>query len=62
VHLSLEEAVLFASRVGAKQTWLMHISHLVDHEEGNRLLPVGVSLAYDGLELEFSLNNKDLVV
>jgi len=54
-HLSFEEAVAFARKVGAKQTRLTHIAHAVDHEAANRSLPLDVQLGYDGLELEFSL-------
>ena len=49
-HFTLEEAVAMAKRVGAKKTYLTHISHqLGTTEEVNRELPEGVELAYDGL-------------
>jgi phosphoribosyl 1,2-cyclic phosphate phosphodiesterase len=50
-HLTTDEAVAFAQKVGAKQTWFSHISHEVDHEETNRKLPDGIKLAHDGLEI-----------
>jgi phosphoribosyl 1,2-cyclic phosphate phosphodiesterase len=50
-HLSMEEAVAFASKVGAQQTWFSHIAHDLDHETTNQQLPPGVKLAYDGLEI-----------
>ncbi|MES2273658.1 MAG: MBL fold metallo-hydrolase [Chlamydiota bacterium] len=53
LHLSFEEAVLFAKRTGAKQTWLTHLGHFHDHDTANALLPPEVQLGYDGLELEF---------
>ncbi len=53
LHFSLDEAVDFATKVGAKQTWLTHLAHEVDHEKGNAYLPEKVRLAYDGLELPF---------
>ena len=53
VHLSFPEAVVFAERVGAHRTWLTHISHLVDHEEGGGALPDNVQIGYDGLTIEF---------
>jgi phosphoribosyl 1,2-cyclic phosphate phosphodiesterase len=34
-------------------TYLIHLTHEVDHEEIDAQLPAGVRLAYDGLELEF---------
>jgi len=51
VHFSLQEAADFAHKVGAKQTYLTHLSHAVDDETAGRLLPPDVHLAYDGLEL-----------
>lgn len=55
VHLSFEEAVSFARKTGAKQTWLTHLGHFVGQDEGNSLLPPDVRLSYDGLELEFEI-------
>lgn len=52
-HFSIEEAIAFAVRVGAKHTWLTHIAHDLDHEETNARLPSNVRMAYDGLELNF---------
>lgn len=48
-HFSLAEAAEVARNVGAEKTVLIHMSHEVDHEEGNDALPETVSLAYDGL-------------
>ncbi|WP_353184948.1 MBL fold metallo-hydrolase [Parapedobacter lycopersici] len=51
-HFTLDEAVAFAQQVGAEQTYFTHISHrLGRHEEVQRELPSGISLAYDGLIL-----------
>lgn len=50
-HLTLDEAVEFARKVGAKKTWFSHISHEIDHEETNRNLPPDCQLAFDGLEI-----------
>jgi len=55
VHFSIDEAVEFSKRVGAKRTFLTHISHDLEHDETNQKLPSGVSLAHDGLEIAFSL-------
>ena len=52
-HFSLSEALEVAALVGAKRTYLTHISHLMGrHEEVQKNLPEGVSLAFDGLVLE----------
>jgi phosphoribosyl 1,2-cyclic phosphate phosphodiesterase len=54
-HATVEQAVEWAQRVGAKRTWLTHIAHELGHEATNRTLPAGVELAYDGLELAVTL-------
>jgi phosphoribosyl 1,2-cyclic phosphate phosphodiesterase len=51
-HLTMDEAVEFARRVGAKQTWFSHIAHELDHATTNRELPAGIKLAHDGLEID----------
>ena len=48
-HATVEQAVEWARRIGARQTWFTHIAHELGHEETNRMLPAGVGLAYDGL-------------
>lgn len=52
-HLTLEEALEFSRKVGAKMTWFSHVSHELDHETTNRRLPREAQLAYDGLEVLF---------
>jgi phosphoribosyl 1,2-cyclic phosphate phosphodiesterase len=54
LHLSLEQAVAFARKVGADSTWLTHISHEMDFETMQKKLPPEVSFGSDGLEMEFS--------
>jgi phosphoribosyl 1,2-cyclic phosphate phosphodiesterase len=52
-HLSIDEAIVFAQKMGAKMTWLSHVAHEIDHEEINHQLSRNIQLAYDGLELTF---------
>jgi len=51
-HMSLDEALVVARRVGARQTYFTHMCHDLDHGETNAQLPPGVELAYDGLVFE----------
>ena len=52
-HFSLEGALKVAGRVGAKHTWLTHLSHqLPVYEELASELPADVRPAYDGLTIE----------
>ena len=53
-HFSLEGALEVAKRVGARHTWLTHLSHqLPKYEDLLKELPDGVEPAYDGLHLFF---------
>ena len=54
-HATVEQALGWATRIGARQTWLTHIAHELGHEETNRTLPAGVALAYDGLTVPLEL-------
>lgn len=52
-HFSLEGALAVAKRVGARQTWLTHLSHqLPRYEVLITELPEGIHPAYDGLVIE----------
>jgi phosphoribosyl 1,2-cyclic phosphate phosphodiesterase len=50
-HFVIDEAVECAKKIGARQTWLIHLAHEVDHATVEATLPEGVRLAYDGLVL-----------
>lgn len=51
-HFNLEEALEFASEVGAERTYFTHISHhLGFHEVVQKNLPENVFLAYDNLKI-----------
>ncbi|MGA3263378.1 MAG: MBL fold metallo-hydrolase [Terracidiphilus sp.] len=54
-HATVEQALGWARRIGAKQTWLTHIAHELGHEVTNRALPAGVALSYDGLTVPVTL-------
>jgi phosphoribosyl 1,2-cyclic phosphate phosphodiesterase len=53
-HFTIDEAIAAARRIAPKQTYLIHLTHDIDHEPFNATLPEGVALAYDGLRLEFA--------
>lgn len=50
---SMDEAIGFSKRTGAKETRITHMNHEIDYLLVNSKLPSGVQLAYDGLEMEF---------
>jgi phosphoribosyl 1,2-cyclic phosphate phosphodiesterase len=52
-HFTLDEALHTAWLVGAKRTWLTHVSHQMGrHAQIDADLPQGVRFAYDGLVIE----------
>ena len=55
-HATLEQALGWARRIGARHTWLTHIAHELGHEETSRTLPDDVRLAYDGLTIPVSVS------
>lgn len=40
-------------RIGARQSYLTHLCHDLDHEETQAALPPGVFVSHDGLTLEW---------
>lgn len=53
-HQTVEQAIAFAGKVGAKQTFFVHMSHgLGFHADAEARLPQGIHFAYDGLQVEF---------
>jgi phosphoribosyl 1,2-cyclic phosphate phosphodiesterase len=53
-HLSIAEAVETAQALGARRTYLTHLTHETGHAELAGQLPEGVLPAYDGLTVEVS--------
>jgi phosphoribosyl 1,2-cyclic phosphate phosphodiesterase len=50
-HMNLDEAVASSLLIGAKETYLTHLSHNFDHDTLLRDLPHGIYPSYDGLIL-----------
>ena len=49
-HFSLEEAIEVCKKVGAKKSWLTHLSHMLPtYSELIKELPENIAPAYDGL-------------
>ena len=52
-HQLVDDAIAFARKVGARQTYLIHSCHDIGlHAEVNKKLPAGIQLAYDGQIVE----------
>lgn len=48
-HFTFDEAIAAAQRIGARQTYFVHMTHSVLHAEDEAGLPEGMALGYDGL-------------
>ena len=51
-HMSRDEAIETAGRIGAGRTYFTHLTHDYDHDRDQALLPPGIELAYDGLKID----------
>lgn len=50
-HFTLAQAIATAQELGPKRTLFTHMSHELEHEATNALLPTGMELAFDGLRV-----------
>ena len=52
-HFTIPKAIEIAQELKAEATYLIHMTHSIDHNEVSRNLPATIHLAYDGLQLDF---------
>ena len=51
-HLTLSQAIDFATKIGAEEVYFTHLSHYIGkHQKINNELPSNMQLAYDGMEI-----------
>ena len=51
-HSTIDESLKTVARLKPRATYFTHISHDLAHERAQSMLPEGVFLAYDGLEID----------
>lgn len=52
-HQLVDDAIAFARRIGARQTFLTHLCHDIGlQEKVDKILPIDIKLAYDNQKLE----------
>lgn len=50
-HISVEESLALLAKIGARQSYLIHLCHDVEHAELEAQLPPCVRVSYDGLKV-----------
>ena len=61
-HFTLQDAVGTARRIGARRTLFTHMSHDLPHNATCGMLPDGMALAHDGLELDVPVMDLNLLL
>jgi phosphoribosyl 1,2-cyclic phosphate phosphodiesterase len=54
-HSSLDNSITLVERLKPRRAFFTHMSHDLDHEATNAILPPHIRLAYDGLKLTFDI-------
>jgi phosphoribosyl 1,2-cyclic phosphate phosphodiesterase len=54
-HSSLDNSIRLVERLKPRRAFFTHMSHDLDHEATNAILPPHIRLAYDGLKLKFDI-------
>jgi len=54
-HSTLDNSIALVEKIQPRRAFFTHMSHDLDHESTNAILPPHIRLAYDGLKLEFDI-------
>ncbi len=54
-HSHVEKSVALVEKLKPKRAYFTHMSHDLDHEATEALLPAHIRLAYDGLRIRFEI-------
>ncbi len=57
-HSTVDQSLKTVERLKPRRTYFTHISHDLEHERAESLLPPNVRLAYDGLEITVEAEDK----
>ncbi len=53
-HINIEQSLVYISRIKAKQSYMIHMTHELEYASLTNKLPKDVFVGYDGLKLSFS--------
>ena len=51
-HLTVADSLQFLARIGARESYLVHLAHDLDHAATQAELPPSIHVSYDGLALD----------
>jgi phosphoribosyl 1,2-cyclic phosphate phosphodiesterase len=54
-HSTLENSIALVEKIKPRRAFFTHMSHDLDHDATNAMLPPHIRLAYDGLKLTFDI-------
>lgn len=54
-HSTLENSITLVEKIKPRRAFFTHMSHDLDHDATNAILPPHIRLAYDGLQLNFDI-------
>ncbi len=54
-HINLEQSLAYAGQIGAKSTYLIHMTHDMEYSTLSSQLPDNVFVGYDGLRLQLPM-------
>jgi phosphoribosyl 1,2-cyclic phosphate phosphodiesterase len=54
-HSNLENSIQLVEQIKPRRAFFTHMSHDLDHETTNAILPPHIRLAYDGLQIHFNI-------
>jgi phosphoribosyl 1,2-cyclic phosphate phosphodiesterase len=54
-HSTLENSIALVEKIQPRRAFFTHMSHDLDHDATNAILPAHIRLAYDGLKITFEI-------
>ncbi len=59
-HFTIDQAITAAEKIGANQTYFVHMAHQISHDEVDAQLPDNIHLAYDNLRIKLETTHPKL--
>jgi len=53
-HICVDESLALLAQIGARQSFLVHVCHDIEHAELEARLPQGIHVSYDGLNVRLT--------